>query len=591
MTMIESGPHCAAPGACAVRPRMAVWLFLTVLAFATAWSGCAGDTPGTTVAGADSESDEGAAIDGASGFGGACKSDFDCESPLVCAIAAGFTSGRCVECATPDGCGPGEVCRAGQCVPGGSATTGGPADGATEGATDSATGGDTGDTGDTDTSGTTGPDTGGTTGASDTAGTDATDDTTGTTDTTETAGTTGSGDATDTTGTSDTTGGTDTGTTACTSDSDCASTPQTPRCQGFSGQCVQCLTAIDCPSGQVCGPFATCVADTDPACASDAECRGTPATPLCSPFTRTCVECLSVADCGAGEICADNVCADDPTTCATSAECQAPTPACVDGLCRPCAQDTDCTGGLVCKTVNNTCVTCVSDANCPGGQRCNTIKNTCVTCVEDADCPATACDTVTNQCVECVSDANCPGERCKTATKTCVQCLASSDCPSATPNCDTVTNTCKACSKDADCPSNRCRNQTCVACVVKGDCGQGFDCKDFTCVPITPECSPTKTCPFGQYCVSGDCTNCTTNAACNGDICDPRTWTCRSCSVLSSVQGTQGDSCSSDTDCLYPAFLCASGRCRQTCKTSLDCCDDSQNLLCSGNSNGRGFCR
>lgn len=117
----------------------------------------------------------------------------------------------------------------------------------------------------------------------------------------------------------------------CTSDDDC--TKNAPFCNMTDGRCVQCMTAADCPNGQVCG------AETrfcEPRCQSPEDCVGID-RPVCSA-TGVCVECTSDTD------------------------CSGVTPHCnpLNGLCVQCVQNTDC-GPAFCFDdcrfcMNNACV-------------------------------------------------------------------------------------------------------------------------------------------------------------------------------------------------------------------------------------------
>jgi Cys-rich repeat protein len=118
----------------------------------------------------------------------------------------------------------------------------------------------------------------------------------------------------------------------CTSDDDC--TKSAPFCNVTDGRCVQCMTAADCPNGEVCR------AEThfcEPRCQSPEDCVGID-RPVCSA-TGVCVECTSDNDCGAGA-----------------------TPHCnlLNGVCVQCIQNADC-GSTFCfddchVCLNNLCV-------------------------------------------------------------------------------------------------------------------------------------------------------------------------------------------------------------------------------------------
>jgi hypothetical protein len=105
----------------------------------------------------------------------------------------------------------------------------------------------------------------------------------------------------------------------CNTNVDC-STMENPHCEPVGHTCVPCVTDGDCSEGTpICAgagtPMAACVA-----CVVSDDCKGSPATPVCSGATQTCVECEANADCqGEAPVC-------DP----------------VMKTCGPCTTDADC---------------------------------------------------------------------------------------------------------------------------------------------------------------------------------------------------------------------------------------------------------
>lgn len=101
-------------------------------------------------------------------------------------------------------------------------------------------------------------------------------------------------------------------------------------------------------------------------CASNADCSGTPTTPVCNTATSQCVACLANTDCSttpATPVCniTSNTCAAETTT-----------------ACNP--NSTYCATvapGMTCNSTG-TCVCGAGTATCAAGQECTTATSTCV---------------------------------------------------------------------------------------------------------------------------------------------------------------------------------------------------------------------
>jgi hypothetical protein len=169
----------------------------------------------------------------------------------------------------------------------------------------------------------------------------------------------------------------------CSSNADCAGSPSTPICDTSSKVCRACTNA-DCtgatPACETTGSMAgQCVQCTS---ANKTACTG--GTPVCNPATDTCRACQAQ-------------------------DCTTPTPVCEMsgakmGACVQCdpSNKTACTGATpVCDGTTFTCVSCTMDSDCMPGHVCQ--SHTCVTsgCKSNADCTNPSmpvCDATTGQC-------------------------------------------------------------------------------------------------------------------------------------------------------------------------------------------------
>ncbi|HTA89535.1 MAG TPA: hypothetical protein VK745_08165 [Polyangiaceae bacterium] len=159
-------------------------------------------------------------------------------------------------------------------------------------------------------------------------------------------------------------------------------------CDG-AGKCVPCVSASNCPTGQVCSAANQCV----PGSCTDVGCGG-----ICPPCA-TGKKCLADADC-------------------VSFACDAVSLTCVTPQCQDHRQDGDET-----------------DADCGGGfcPSCPLSKS----CVVDTDCMSLSCDAIkliciNNQCADhrtdgYETDVDCGGGNCN-ACAVSQKCMSSFDC-------------------------------------------------------------------------------------------------------------------------------------------------------------------
>jgi hypothetical protein len=230
-------------------------------------------------------------------------------------------------------------------------------------------------------------------------------------------------------------------------------------CDGQNNNGCACLADGDCgaaDTGIVCdnadGATFTCVAgcrDVD-----DSRCPGSELCTSTDDSIGQCVECLTDLDCGgvdSGRVCdASNACVDgcrgaDGNGCASALVCTSEDA--TIGACVECLTNASCSDGKICDTATHTCVDeCATAADCDGTQICAEDTHTCVDeCATAADCDGTKiCAEDTHTCVdECATAADCDGTKiCAEDTHTCVdECATAADCD-GTQICAEDTHTC-----------------------------------------------------------------------------------------------------------------------------------------------------
>jgi len=291
--------------------------------------------------------------------------------------------------------------------------------------------------------------------------------------------------------------------TSCDCNYDCGSRDSGLVCNRGSHECEtgtapadQCTDNCDCYANETCsggqcvptgGDGDECQSDAD--CEADEKCLDNRCVPktcttredCAGPVCLVCVNgecttpppvCQGDQDCCVGWHCNFGTCAEDAQGCRSDADCEEPTPRCVDGECMvECASDVDCDGGKIC--IDNHCKSpgCTPD-QCPQGQWCDP---------EQAD--------GMGACVPgCDSHDDCDqGELCNYETHQC------------------VTDCCGGCQADEYCDTDSCTCQT--KCLSDADCDQGFKCNQ-----ATGECEPEG---------GGEGTPCTSDVDCaEGLICD-----------------------------------------------------------------------
>lgn len=349
-----------------------------------------------------------------------------------------------------------------------------------------------------------------------------------------------------------------------------------------TGACVQCnpddVVTVCTNAGKVCHPFDandpfsyTCVD-----CLTDAQCDDDPNKPICQDADHTCAGCTGGGECVVRDpnlpVC--QLSSGRCVECDTSADCtNADKPICNPaGACVPCDDPSAAEDGCQVKNDPNT-----ADPNTPV---CNADNGRCVECVSDNNCTFDPNEPycIGNSCGPC-TDQFCENQGlvCNGATGLCVACLdGPTDCYPADPNapiCDLVGHTCEPCMSNTECEMDY------------GDVGRpscvmdGNDPRDGQCVPCTPDsigvCDPNSQVPVCGT-TTHTCVQCNVNPDCValgdplqpqcGDANNPNT--CVGCTDDPGCDGNPvGEVCQHST-----------GRCGE-CEDDDDC-DDPNEPVC-----------
>lgn len=328
-------------------------------------------------------------------------------------------------------------------------------------------------------------------------------------------------------------------------------------------------------------------------------CPDTVETPLPS------VECYSAIDCGTGEICVNDYCRPRDTeetgvsglcqVCETNADCGEPGALCIrlnfdqatttgESVCgRTCEYNHECPAGFEC--IN------IAVDNGTGTAQCLPVlgdfeKRTCnpspeLECVRATDC-AVGESCVNNSCkapaeAECSSNKPCPsGQECRNFA--CVaanvpECTTRTDCASGElcidGNCEAAA---VACVFNAECDGGRCVDGQCRStCSEDSQCANNERCRAGLCEPL--ECRRSADCGAGEICVDAQCFD--TCVASTGIGCDAG-YKCNNngyCDVDPTIE------CRSNAEC--GDEICQAGTCINPCTCNQDC---STGEVCNLNS-------
>lgn len=435
---------------------------------------------------------------------------------------------------------------------------------------------------------------------------------------------------------------------------------------GQAGKCPttvrKCKSACDCIQGEDC-VSGECKKTSKPVyCCDNAGCKAGETCTNKLGQTGVCpTPCQTPCDCQQGHSCVQGLCSPNPANafCCNKSGCPANF-SCFNsdgsrGRCpvQKCTTACDCNQGEDCR--NGQCtrvfpaVYCCSKTGCPAGQACKDTKNqwsTCQAapaCKSACDCPQGR-DCFKGQCIQvfpavyCCTKTGCPaGQACYDSSNNpgvCPgsQCTTSCDCPSQGQSC--IRGRCVSanpriycCSKPGCQAGQACEDtqgnlSTCGgrSCKVACDCNQGEDCRNGTCVRVSPPvyCCSKSPCQPGQACVKTDgstatcAVQCRTRCDCqqgfdcfNG-ACFRRTgaYCCNKsgCPAGQSCQDTNGrtsvcggtpppTTCKVACDC-NQGQSCLNGTCVTT-PNRVYCCDKPgcpRGFSCRDKSDKAGFC-
>jgi hypothetical protein len=266
----------------------------------------------------------------------------------------------------------------------------------------------------------------------------------------------------------------------------CDSTAGGQACDG-AGNCLQCLTASDCPAGLACvqGRCANgCTNRTKDGQESDVDCGG-----------GACPACADGKACAEGSDCASQVCDGRSRTCVAAT--------CADHVTDGSETDTDCGGGA--------CPTCADGA----------------ACARNADCASGECNPAALRCVPSLCDdqktdgdetgVDCGGPTCAPCP-IFQTCLTNQDCRSN--NCESdrfdpygvcFPSECVDGKQDGAETDRDCGGGECAPCSLGRRCLTWTDCASLACDATTQACIANH---CDDHMVDGD----ETDVDC-GDIC------------------------------------------------------------------------
>ncbi|MDC3980491.1 MopE-related protein [Polyangium jinanense] len=369
-----------------------------------------------------------------------------------------------------------------------------------------------------------------------------------------------------------------------------------------------CQLVCDCPPNHFCDMFGMCV--PDPVCSAlpeqcdgiDNDCDGsvdnpTPGAILC-PNGGACVagacvvvQCMTDAECPAGQLCNPMVGVCYPGGCV-------PAPEACNGLDDDCNGIPDnnafCADGSAC--VNGQC----GGVCTPGLELCDGYDNDCDGLIDENTPGATLCP-MGGTCVNgmcafqgCMADADCPaGHVCDPATATCVNpngCIPQPEaCNGVDDNCNGSIDENTLCADGTLCVNGQCGGM----CAPKAEYCNGLD---DDCDGQVDEVTPggLLLCPNGGTCIMGSCVAescqinadcplgqiCTPNGVCTPSGCTPSNETCDG--IDNDCDGVVDDATPGSLICPAPQF-CLNGNCTiMQCASDADCpaATTCQNGLC-----------
>lgn len=203
--------------------------------------------------------------------------------------------------------------------------------------------------------------------------------------------------------------------------------------------CAPCAGDADCAAGGICMRYADGGMHCGRACASDTDCGDDTCEAITTgalqcirrhPSTRRpdcSFDCVTDADCGAGEACVDAACVER--------EAPPPPPPARPSTCDPCASSADCDEGGVCMRYpdgGRFCgAPCAAHADC-GDDTCEAISTGVMQCIRRHPHHRRAdCDFACGGSADCDAGEACEGGVCVVPEPSvCTPCDTSADCVS-----------------------------------------------------------------------------------------------------------------------------------------------------------------
>jgi len=292
-------------------------------------------------------------------------------------------------------------------------------------------------------------------------------------------------------------------------------------------------------------------------------------------LSGNCVQCESDADCPTGQKC------DLETHKCVLPDCNDNTD-CDSGLC---CRNKCCPPGYKCDA-SGQCIECTTDAECVAahgaGWKCDLTTNRCerTICTGDADCASGSCNIKTGQCCAAGYTYMSDTEQCERRCDTNGQCTGAGEiCCSLTGTCRTAANC--VCSSARPCPNSRvCCSGTCCAvgqkcdatkgcvdCTTDAECvtahGTGWKCDLTTNTCVTDTC--TVRCPNGACCDNGFCNSAGDCVPCTGSNYRAAAYNCLRCgngvcSCASNTTSITGYCCPNGGEAPMLGACCTDGR-------------------------------
>ncbi len=339
-----------------------------------------------------------------------------------------------------------------------------------------------------------------------------------------------------------------------------------------SAATTQCTVPDTCNGAGFCQPNnladGTSCPDDGNDCTLDACDTGVCAHPN-KPAGSACGDAV-VSDCDAADTCdAAGTCLPNPAV--DGDPCTNDGNACTDDVCGggACthpnlADGAACDDGLFC-TATDTCTTGVcggSGGTCTPPDLCSEAADACVECLVDGDC--TDVDICTTDICAAGTCLHIPNT---VACDDLLFCNGPDSCSGGTCSIHAGSPCAEACDEASD---------SCVACLVDGDCDDGNPCTNNTCTAgVCQSVNNTDGCDDGLFCTATDtcsggvCVG--SGAPCNpgNPFCHEASDSCKEC--LNGAHCDDGNVCT--TDICDASFQCSNG-------SNSDPCDDG--LFCNG---------